>query len=409
MFWPDDNEWYTADVVGYDAEARQHRLWYHIDEQYESIDMAEEEKGGRVQWLPMVDISLWPPPPVRQPPPGTEPKAAEPGAAAAALPVAASLAPLSTTLSAQVLSLVTHLTTMHRMSTSPISPDQQHKQVLAYPLSGDHKPVPLYSIRLEARCQTYLPRFHRFPRARPQALLSSTSLQQLISAHIQRQSPPVLASSSAPRQPIPVAVASPNVASPMQRPTPLMQSPGLQPGHSATTLSVVASPPSSPPCAPAMLPTTLSAVASTTDLRPTCSAPPAAALPPTLSAPSLAAAPTAPSAPDSADRPPAGVSASPRLQIPPPPDNPPQGPAAAAAAAAGYAASPAAAAAPAVPRPAVPATVNVITGSLTGVFNVARLDVTLADGNTVSATEFERLAGRGSSKKWKVGFVFLNF
>ena len=28
MFWPDDNEWYTADVIEYDAETKQHRLWW---------------------------------------------------------------------------------------------------------------------------------------------------------------------------------------------------------------------------------------------------------------------------------------------------------------------------------------------------------------------------------------------
>ena len=35
MYWPDDNDWYAADIVGYDPASKQHRLWYHIDEQYE--------------------------------------------------------------------------------------------------------------------------------------------------------------------------------------------------------------------------------------------------------------------------------------------------------------------------------------------------------------------------------------
>lgn len=32
-----------------------------------------------------------------------------------------------------------------------------------------------------------------------------------------------------------------------------------------------------------------------------------------------------------------------------------------------------------------------------------RLEVQLLDGRTVSGTEFERMAGRGAAKKWKVG------
>lgn len=32
VYWPDDNEWYDADVTGYDPATRKHNLWYHADE-----------------------------------------------------------------------------------------------------------------------------------------------------------------------------------------------------------------------------------------------------------------------------------------------------------------------------------------------------------------------------------------
>jgi hypothetical protein len=70
VFWPDDTAWYEADVQAWDPEARKHRLWYHIDEVCEEIDLFEEEAAGRLQWLPLRDRALWPPPP--PPPAGGE-------------------------------------------------------------------------------------------------------------------------------------------------------------------------------------------------------------------------------------------------------------------------------------------------------------------------------------------------
>lgn len=60
MYWPDDDAWYEADVTGYDSSSKQHKLWYHIDEVSEDIDLVQEEKQGRVQWLPLADKIKWP-------------------------------------------------------------------------------------------------------------------------------------------------------------------------------------------------------------------------------------------------------------------------------------------------------------------------------------------------------------
>ncbi|KAF6264248.1 hypothetical protein COO60DRAFT_1698474 [Scenedesmus sp. NREL 46B-D3] len=60
MFWVDDDEWYEADVTGFDPASKQHILWYHLDEVREEINLVEEQKQGRVQWLPLVDKSRWP-------------------------------------------------------------------------------------------------------------------------------------------------------------------------------------------------------------------------------------------------------------------------------------------------------------------------------------------------------------
>jgi hypothetical protein len=60
MYWVDDDEWYEADVTGFDPVSRQHTLWYHLDEVREVINLVEEQKQGRVQWLPLVDKSRWP-------------------------------------------------------------------------------------------------------------------------------------------------------------------------------------------------------------------------------------------------------------------------------------------------------------------------------------------------------------
>eukprot|EP00955_Chlamydomonas_euryale_P016857 179878-Chlamydomonas_euryale.AAC.1 len=47
IYWPDDDAWYAADVASYDAEAKRHALWYHVDEETEVLDMAAEEEAGR--------------------------------------------------------------------------------------------------------------------------------------------------------------------------------------------------------------------------------------------------------------------------------------------------------------------------------------------------------------------------
>jgi hypothetical protein len=60
MYWVDDDEWYEADVTGFDPVSRHHVLWYHLDEVREEINLVEEQKQGRVQWLPLVDKSRWP-------------------------------------------------------------------------------------------------------------------------------------------------------------------------------------------------------------------------------------------------------------------------------------------------------------------------------------------------------------
>jgi hypothetical protein len=60
MYWLDDDEWYEADVTGFDPDTKQHILWYHLDEVREEINLVEEQKQGRVQWLPLVDKSRWP-------------------------------------------------------------------------------------------------------------------------------------------------------------------------------------------------------------------------------------------------------------------------------------------------------------------------------------------------------------
>lgn len=62
VYWKDDAEWYDADVRGYDPSTDTHNLWYHMDEMHETINLVEEEKQGRVQWLPSVDKSKWPAP-----------------------------------------------------------------------------------------------------------------------------------------------------------------------------------------------------------------------------------------------------------------------------------------------------------------------------------------------------------
>ena len=68
------------------------------------------------------------------------------------------------------------------------------------------------------------------------------------------------------------------------------------------------------------------------------------------------------------------------------------------AAAAPTAAEPAA---PAVPRGPVPDTVPIVCNSSRAVFDVKRTCILLGEGRECTPTEFERLAGKGASKKWK--------
>lgn len=49
----------------------------------------------------------------------------------------------------------------------------------------------------------------------------------------------------------------------------------------------------------------------------------------------------------------------------------------------------------------VPATVGVVCNDKVGSFDVKGMCIVMAGGRTVSATEFERLAGKAASKKWK--------
>lgn len=68
------------------------------------------------------------------------------------------------------------------------------------------------------------------------------------------------------------------------------------------------------------------------------------------------------------------------------------------AAAAPTAAEPAA---PAVARGPVPDTVPIVCNSSRAVFDVKRTCILLGEGRECTPTEFERLAGKGASKKWK--------
>lgn len=57
--------------------------------------------------------------------------------------------------------------------------------------------------------------------------------------------------------------------------------------------------------------------------------------------------------------------------------------------------------APAVPRGPVPDTVPIVCNNSRAVFDVKRTCVLLGEGRECTPTEFERLAGKGASKKWK--------
>ena len=58
-------------------------------------------------------------------------------------------------------------------------------------------------------------------------------------------------------------------------------------------------------------------------------------------------------------------------------------------------------AAPAVPKGPVPDTVPIVCNSSRAVFDVKRTMILLGEGRECTPTEFERLAGKGASKKWK--------
>ena len=57
--------------------------------------------------------------------------------------------------------------------------------------------------------------------------------------------------------------------------------------------------------------------------------------------------------------------------------------------------------APAVPRGPVPDTVAIVCNNSRAVFHVKRTCILLGEGRECTPTEFERLAGKGASKKWK--------
>ena len=58
-------------------------------------------------------------------------------------------------------------------------------------------------------------------------------------------------------------------------------------------------------------------------------------------------------------------------------------------------------AAPAVPKGPIPDTVPIVCNSSRAVFDVKRTMILLGEGRDCTPTEFERLAGKGASKKWK--------
>ena len=58
-------------------------------------------------------------------------------------------------------------------------------------------------------------------------------------------------------------------------------------------------------------------------------------------------------------------------------------------------------AAPAVPRGPVPETVPIVCNNSRATFDVKRTCILLGEGRECTPTEFERLAGKGASKKWK--------
>jgi SAND domain len=53
------------------------------------------------------------------------------------------------------------------------------------------------------------------------------------------------------------------------------------------------------------------------------------------------------------------------------------------------------------PHPDAPRSVSIVSGPISGTFDCLRSSVTLPNGATVTPTEFERMAGKGASKKWR--------
>jgi hypothetical protein len=64
IFWPDDDTWYSGEVLEYRPSDGKHRILYHDDEEEEWLDLSDEEANGRVQWLTAVSLEFWPPAPI---------------------------------------------------------------------------------------------------------------------------------------------------------------------------------------------------------------------------------------------------------------------------------------------------------------------------------------------------------
>lgn len=59
VFWPDDGVWYTAEIVSWHPESKKHTLLYHDDDEEEQLDLEEEDKAGRLQWLLGASSTEW--------------------------------------------------------------------------------------------------------------------------------------------------------------------------------------------------------------------------------------------------------------------------------------------------------------------------------------------------------------
>jgi hypothetical protein len=64
IFWPDDDTWYSGEVLEFRREDGKHRILYHDDDEEEWLDLGDEEAKGRVQWLTAASLDFWPPPPI---------------------------------------------------------------------------------------------------------------------------------------------------------------------------------------------------------------------------------------------------------------------------------------------------------------------------------------------------------